>query len=98
MFKNYEIGNLWWRYLLYSTLAFFSAMGFSSMGKPEEAKQTFKAMVNPIRNIKPIWAKRTRIQAKRCVEDSELLRRGLLRNDIRPTLLDVKLKWTHIIK
>ncbi|MGB9683937.1 MAG: glycosyltransferase family 2 protein [Candidatus Bathyarchaeales archaeon] len=92
MIKNYELRNLWWRFSLYSTLTFLAAFGFMLIGKPLEAKETFRGFAYSLLNIRKMWEKRMRVQFFRRVKDSELLKHGFIRNDIRATVSDIKLK------
>ena len=96
MLKNYELRNLWWRFILYSVLTVMAALILFAMGKRRESKEVFRGILYPIRNVRRVWEKRLRIQAKRRLRDSELLKRGLLRSDIYPTLLDLKSKLRYI--
>lgn len=95
MLKNFELKNLWWRFLLYMTLTFFTGCGLALMKKKDEAKAVFQSMIYPILNIKDIWIKRIQIQSKRRIRDSELLHKGFIRNDIRPTFSDAMLKLVY---
>ncbi|MEM2939143.1 MAG: hypothetical protein QXU95_02570, partial [Candidatus Bathyarchaeia archaeon] len=61
-----------------------------------EAKEVFKSLVYPLVNAKKIWRKRALIQSKRKVRDSILMSKGFLRNDIRPTIRDIKSKLVFI--
>lgn len=96
MLKNYELRNLWWRLTSYLALTFLAAMIFILMKKVDEAKEILRGVTYPIRNFGKIWLKRTYIQSKRLVKDSELMRSGLLRSDILPTLRDIRLKLRHL--
>jgi len=98
MLKNYELGNLCWRFSLYLTLTFLAGIGFGIMRKIAEAKAVFRSAIYPLRNIRKIWAKRVLVQAKRRIRDSELFRSGLLRNDARPTVLDLRIKLRYLRK
>lgn len=92
MIKNYELRNLWWRLSLYSTLTFLAAIGFVLIGKPLEAKETFRGFAHSLSNIRKMWEKRMKVQLFRKVKDSELFKHGFIRNDIRATVSDIKLK------
>jgi hypothetical protein len=96
MLKNYELRNLWWRLHLYLTLTFFAGIGFVLIKKLVEAKEIFRSITYPLKNIKKIWQKRMRIQLNRRVRDYELFKSGLLRNDIHATFIDVKSKLRYL--
>jgi GT2 family glycosyltransferase len=97
MIKNYELRNLWWRFSLYSALAFLAGVSFMIMGRPLEAKETLKGFSYPLLNIKKIWEKRLAVQSTRKVRDAELFKHGFIRNDIRATVLDIRLKAGHFL-
>lgn len=98
MIKNYELKNLWWRFSLYSALTFMAGVSFALMGRHREVKETFRGLIYPLLNIRDIWAKRVIVQSTRRVGDSELFRCGFIRNDIRATVSDIKLKASYFIK
>jgi len=80
-------------------LAFFTFMvsvGFFATKKHVEAKATMKGLMNPIRGLPKIWRKRLLFQSKRRVRDSELVNKGLIRNDFQSTLQDFKIKLKHM--
>lgn len=97
MIKNYELGNLWWRLSLYSTLTFLAAFGFVLIGKPLEAKETFRGIAHSLSDFRKTWEKRMRVQLLRRVRDSELFEYGFIRNDIRATVSDIKLKARYLL-
>jgi GT2 family glycosyltransferase len=76
MLKNYELTNFWWRFLVLSFLTSVVSVGFLVLKKFDEAK----------------GMKRLLMQTKRRVRDVELRSKGLIRNDARSTLQDLKLK------
>lgn len=96
MLKNYELRNLWWRFLVLSFLMSMVSAGFILLKKLDEAKATVKGLSNSIASFRKIWMKRLLVQSKRLVRDAELLRKGLIRNDIRLTLQDLRLKLRHM--
>jgi GT2 family glycosyltransferase len=94
--KNYELRNVWWKF---SVLTFFTLMvsaGFFAAKMHDEAKATLKGVINPITNLPKIWKKRLLFQPKRRVKDSKLVNGGLIRNDLRYTLQDFKIKMKHM--
>ncbi len=92
MLKNYELKNLWWRVSVYSFLTSLAGVSFIVLKRSAEAKQIFKGILYPLLKIGEIWKKRVAIQSSRRVRDSELLKCSLIREDVRATLLDIKLK------
>ncbi|MEM3700061.1 MAG: glycosyltransferase family 2 protein [Candidatus Bathyarchaeia archaeon] len=98
MLKNYELQNVWWRFCLCITLTFFAGIGLALAKRVNEAKAIFKAAAYPIVNIRKIWIKRILIQHKRRTDDQELFSKGFLKNDIRPTLLDLMSKLQYFGK
>lgn len=92
MLKNYELKNLWWRFSLYFFSTIVAGTSFLLIKKMDEAKALFRSITYSLVNIKRIWVKRSYIQFKRKVRDSELFHEGYLRNDINATLRDVRLK------
>lgn len=96
MLKNYELKNVWWRFCLCATLTLLAGIGLALGKRIDEAKAIFKGVVYPIVNIRKIWVKRMLIQHKRRIRDSELFRRGFLRNDIRATLFDLTSKLQYL--
>jgi len=95
MLKNYELRNLWWRFFLCLIVTFLTGMSFVLMKKTAEAKAMFRSFAYPLVNMKKILAKRTFIQTERRISDSELFHKGLLRNNIRPSVNDAELKMRH---
>ena len=94
--KNYELRNVWWKF---SVLTFFTVMvsaGFFVTKKHNEAKATLKGVVNSFSELPQIWKKRLMFQSKRRVKDAELVRDGFIRNDVRYTLQDFKIKLQHM--
>lgn len=96
MLKNYELRNLWWRFLVLSFFMSMVSFGFLVLRKFDEAKATIKGLTNSVTGFKKIWTKRLLIQSKRRVRDSELMSKGLIRNDARSTLQDLKLKLKYM--
>ena len=96
LLKNYELRNLWWRFLVLSFLMSMVSVGFLFLKKLDEAKATVKGLSNSIINFRKIWIKRLLVQSKRRVRDAELVRKGLIRNDIRSTLQDLRLKLKYM--
>ncbi|MGQ9459871.1 MAG: glycosyltransferase family 2 protein [Candidatus Bathyarchaeaceae archaeon] len=96
LIKNYEPRNLWWRFLVLSFLMSMVSVGFLLLKKFEEAKATMKGLSNSITSFKKTWVKRLIVQSKRRVRDAELVRKRLIRNDIRSTLQDLRLKLKHM--
>jgi len=96
MIKNYELRNLWWRFLVLSFLMSMVSVGFLLLKKFEEAKATMKGLSNSITSFRKTWVKRLAVQSKRRVRDAELVRKGLIGNDIRSTLQDLRLKLKHM--
>jgi len=98
LLKNYELRNLWWRFLALSFLMSIVSVGFLALRKFNEAKATMKGLLNPIISFRKIWGKRLLMQSKRRIRDAELINRGLIRNDVQSTLQDFKLKLKHMSK
>jgi len=96
MLKNYELRNLWWRFLVLSFLMSVVSVGFLFLKKFDEAKATLKGLSNAITSFRKTWIKRLLVQSKRRVRDAELVRKGLIRNDVWSTLQDLKLKLKHM--
>lgn len=96
MLKNYELRNLWWRFLVLCFLMSMVSLGFILLKKLDEAKATMKGVSNSIANFRKIWMKRLLVQSKRRVRDAELVRKGLIRNDVRSTLQDLRLKRKYM--
>lgn len=94
--KNYELRNVWWRFLV---LTFFTSMvsvGFFAVKKHEEAKATLRGLITPIKDLPEIWKKRLMFQSKRRVRDFELVNKGFVRNDFRSTLQDFRIKLKYM--
>ncbi len=94
--KNYELKNVWWKF---SILTFFMGVvsaGFFIMKKNKEAIATLKGIIDSIEDLQNIWKKRLLFQSKRKIKDSELVRAGLLKNDIQYTLQDLMIKMLYI--
>jgi len=98
LLKNYELKNLWWRFLALSFLTSLVSVGFLGLRKFDEAKATMKGLLNPIKGFRKIWAKRLLVQSKRRVRDAELISKGLIRNDVIWTWQDFKLKLKQMSK
>ena len=96
MLKNYELRNLWWRFLVLNFLMSMVSVGFLLLKKFDEAKATVKGLSNSITGFRKTWIKRLLVQSKRRVRDAELVRKGLIRNDVRSTLQDLRLKLKHM--
>jgi GT2 family glycosyltransferase len=94
--KNYELRNVWWRFLVLSFFTFVVSVGFAVMGKHDEAKATFRGLLSPLKDFRRIWRKRLLFQSKRRVKDYELVSKGFVRNDFRSTLQDFKIKLKHV--
>ena len=94
--KNYELRNVWWRFLVLTFFTFIVSAGFFAVKKHDEAKATLKGVINPIATLPKIWKKRLVFQSKRRVKDSELVKGGFIRNDFQSTLQDFKLKMKHM--
>ncbi|MEM2386626.1 MAG: glycosyltransferase family 2 protein [Candidatus Bathyarchaeia archaeon] len=97
MIKNYELENLWWRLVMYLFLTSLAGIGFVAVGRLLEAKETFRGVFYPLLNFKRILEKRTFVQSSRKVKDSELFKQGFIRNDIRATVIDFKMKLGQIL-
>jgi len=96
MLKNYELRNLWWRFLVLCFLMSMVSVGFLFLKKFDEAKATVKGLLNSITSFRKIWIKRLLVQSKRRIRDAELVKKGLIRNDVRSTLQDLRLKLKHM--
>lgn len=94
--KNYELRNVWWRFLILNFFTFMVSAGFFAVKKHEEAKATLRGLINPIRVFAKIWLKRLLFQSKRRVKDSDLAEDGFIRNDLRYTLKDFKIKMNYM--
>jgi GT2 family glycosyltransferase len=94
--KNYELRNVWWRYLVLSFFTFMVSVGFLVVKKNDEAKATLKGLVSSIKDFQKIWKKRLLFQSKRRVSDFELVSKGLVRNDFRSTIEDFKIKLKYM--
>jgi GT2 family glycosyltransferase len=97
MLKNYELKNLLWRLTLYAALTFLAGMGLALTGRTVESKEIFKSLFYPIVSLRGIMMKRMRIQSVRKINDSNLIGKGLIRNDIQATLQDIKLKFSLLL-
>ena len=92
MLKNYELRNLWWRFLVLSFLMSIVSVGFLVLKRFNEAKATMKGLLSSVTGFRKIWMKRLLMQSKRRVRDVELINKGFIRNDVRSTLQDFRLK------
>jgi len=92
MLKNYELRNLWWRFLVLTFLMSMVSFGFVVLKKFDEAKATMKGLLSSVTGFRKIWIKRLSTQSKRRIRDVELMNKGLIRNDVRSTLQDFRLK------
>lgn len=97
MLKNYELKNLWLRICPFYILSLLTVFSFMLLLKFELALAVIKGLNYPISNYNRIWRKRLMVQNSRKVSDNELLQRKILRNDIYPTLLDVRRKAATIL-
>jgi len=96
MLKNYELRNLWWRFLALSFLMFIVSFGFIVLKKFDEAKATMKGLLSSVKDFRKIWTKRLLMQSKRRIRDFELMSKGFIRNDARYTLQDFRLKLKYM--
>jgi len=92
MLKNYELRNLWWRFLVLNFLTSTVSVGFVVLKKFNEAKATMRGLLSSVTGFRKIWIKRLLMQSKRRIRDVELMSKGLIRNDVRSTLQDFRLK------
>ena len=90
--KNFELRNVWWRFLILSFFTFLVSLGFIILKKNDEAMATMRGLLNPIIDLSNIWRKRLSIMSRRRLRDSELVKEGFIRNDFRYTLQDIKIK------
>jgi len=97
MLKNYELKNLWRRILPFYILSLLTAFAFVLLLKFELTAAMIKGLTYPIRNFSRIWQKRIKVQNRRKVNDQEIFQRKILRNDIYPTLLDVRRKAIAVL-
>jgi len=97
MVKNYEFKNLLWRFIIYYLLTVSACAGFAAVGHFLEAKETFNGLFHPLLNFREILKKRAVIQSSRKVKDSELFKLGFIRNDIRATIMEFKLRAKQIL-
>ena len=94
--KNYELRNVWWKFSILIFFTFVVTAGFFAVKKHDEAKATLKGMVNLFTDLPELWKKRLLFQSKRCVKDSDLVKAGFLKNDVRYTLQDFRIKLEHM--
>jgi GT2 family glycosyltransferase len=94
--KNYELKNMWWRFSFLTFFTFMVSVGFFATKKHEEAKATMRGLTSTIKGFRKIWTKRLLFQAKRKIRDSELVDKGLVRNDFQSTIDDLKLKLKYM--
>ena len=92
LLKNFELRNLWWRFLVLSLLMSMVSVGFLALKKSSEAKATMRGLLSSITGFRSIWVKRVLIQSRRRVRDFELMDKGFIRSDVQPTLQDFRLK------
>ena len=90
--KNFELKNVWWRFLVLTFFMFLVSAGFFVTKQHREARSIIKGTLNPIFSFPKIWKKRLSIQSKRFVRDSDMIKSGLIRNDFWSTIQDFKLK------
>lgn len=98
LLKNLELKNLWWRILALTFLTFAVSIGFLVLKRRREAKETFRGLLYPILKFGTIWEKRLLAQSKRRIGDTELMNKGLIRNDLQSTLQDARWKLSHMTK
>ena len=79
-----------------SFFMFMVSFGFLVLRKFDEAKATIKGQISSVTGFRKIWTKRLFMQSKRRVRDFELMSKGLIRNDARSTLQDLKLKLKYM--
>jgi GT2 family glycosyltransferase len=94
--KNYELRNVWWRFLVLTFFTFMVSVGFLAVKKNDEAKATMKGLVSSVKDLQKIWMKRLLFQSKRRIRDFELVNKGFIRNDFRSTLQDFRIKLKHM--
>jgi len=94
--KNYELRNVCWRFPLLCFFTIVGSTGFFISKKHEEAKASLSGLINTIKDFQKIWAKRLLFQPKRRIKDTELEKRGFVRNDFRSTIQDLKIKLKHM--
>jgi len=94
--KNYELRNMWWRFSVLTFFTFMVSVGFLATKKTKEAKATLRGLASAIKDFRKIWTKRLLFQSKRQIRDSELVSRGLVRNDFQSTIDDLKLKLKYM--
>ncbi len=94
--KNYELRNVWWRFLVLTFFMFVVSVGFITVKKNDEAKATIKGLIRSIRDFQKIWEKRLLFQSKRRIRDFELVNKDFIRNDFRSTLQDFRIKLKHM--
>jgi GT2 family glycosyltransferase len=94
--KNYELKNVWWRFLILIFFTFMVSVGFVAAKKSDEAGATVRGLISSIIDFRKIWKKRLLVQSKRRIKDSELIKGGFVRNDLRSTLEDFRIKQKHI--
>ncbi len=94
--KNYELGNVCWRFPLLSFFTLVVSAGFLVSKKHEEAKASLRGLTSTITNFQKIWIKRLVFQPKRKITDFELVKKGFVRNDFRGTIQDLKIKLQHM--
>jgi GT2 family glycosyltransferase len=94
--KNYELRNVWWRFLVLTFFTFMVSVGFLAVKKTEEAKATLKGLASSIKDFQKIWTKRLLFQSKRRIRDFELVNKGFVRNDFRSTLEDFRIKLKYM--
>jgi GT2 family glycosyltransferase len=94
--KNYEFGNVCWRFPLLCLSILIVSAGFFVSKKHEEAKASLRGLTNTIKDFQKIWIKRLVFQPKRRIADFELVKKGFVRNDFRATIQDLKIKLQHM--
>ncbi|MFZ7137134.1 MAG: glycosyltransferase [archaeon] len=94
--KNYELGNVCWRFPLLCFFTLVVSAGFFVSKKHEEAKASLRGLTNTITDFQKIWIKRLVFQPERLITDFELVKKGFVRNDFRGTIQDLKIKLQHM--
>ncbi len=72
------------------------SFGFLVLKKFDEARATMKGLLSSVTSFRKTWTKRLLMQSKRRVRDLELINKGFIRNDVRSTLQDLRLKLKHM--
>lgn len=94
--KNYELGNVFWRFPLLGFFTLVVSAGFFISKKHDEAKASLHGLGDTIKDFQKIWIKRLVFQPKRRIKDFELVKKGFVRNDFQATIQDLKIKLQHM--